>query len=163
MDIDKFTFTEIISYCDIDTKYVLRVICKYLNNIKISQPHLFLYRKAFKGACYGSMRMVKYKYVDKKQNIYEDVISIPYQNIIKYAKEKKINILDLGLDCACSGGNIEVINYMISKGANNRHRGFQGACHVNRRLRRRSHFRKALEPFESVRVFGLLKSPKTVT
>lgn len=35
MDIDRFTFQNIISYCDADTKLVMRVICKQYNTIKI--------------------------------------------------------------------------------------------------------------------------------
>lgn len=128
MEIDEFTFNDIISYCDIDTKYVMRIICRRYANINISLPHLFLYRKAFKGAYYGSMRMTRYKCIDEEQNIYEDNKCIEPENIIKYASGKKISVWDLGLDCACAGGNREIIDMMIKKGSTNWIRGFQGAC-----------------------------------
>lgn len=40
MNIDEFTFQDIISYCDVDSKYVMRVVCERFNNIEIKLKNM---------------------------------------------------------------------------------------------------------------------------
>lgn len=128
MDVNFYVLKDIILYCDIDTKFVLKNVCKQFANIKIILKNMTEFMTVFEGATNGSMRMTKYKCIDEDQNVNYGTPIKTYKNISSYAKEYGVTKWDIGLNCACMGGNKDVIEFMINKGVTNWDSGLYGAC-----------------------------------
>lgn len=150
MNIDVFTLHCVVSYCDIDTKYMLRTLSKSFNDIKIlceyeSEYYSPPWCKILVGASYhGSLKLVRRelpKFCDDVMNYREALSeSLTYAclgghlPIVKYLFTLNVrNILqdcDLyrGLYKACYSGHKDVIEYMFIHGIPDADGGMYYAC-----------------------------------
>lgn len=109
MNTDQFTIQNIVSYCDIDTKIVMRVVCKQFNGIET----VFNKIESF----VNPLIVIT---VDKKTI---PLVTATYTGSTRRTKyECKIHKyeyddINYGLWGACEGGHSELISYMINLGA----------------------------------------------
>ena len=119
--LDPYTFQDIISWCDIDSKYVMRVVCKLLNDIEIiNETYPEHVSKMYCYAINGSMRLTKYELSKNKTEVGNGLSGAckgGHLDIAKYivdmCKQTEINS---SLICACIGGNVEIVKLLMAKG-----------------------------------------------
>lgn len=164
MNISSYALHDVISYCDIDTKFVMRVVCKQFGNIKIALIEPIGFKSVFRGAINGSIRMTRYKCIDESQNINYGTPIKTYKNISDMEKDCNMSKWEIGLGCACVGENEEVIKYIIKKGITNWNYGLFGACQtdntkiVNMMIEKGA--KKSLEGFKIACFYGQINVVK---
>jgi hypothetical protein len=119
--LDPYTFQDIISWCDVDSKYVMRVVCKKLNGIKITEKTFPEYAsKIHYYAINGMMRLTKYELSKNKAEIGNGLDGASrggHLELVKYLVDKcKQEEINSGLLCACIGGNVEIVKLLMAKG-----------------------------------------------
>lgn len=118
--LDPYTFQDIISWCDIDSKYVMRVVCKQLNIIEIiEETYPEHVSKIYHYAINGSMRLTKYELSKDKSEVGNGLSGAckgGHLDIAKYiinmCRQTEINS---SLICACIGGNVEIVKLLMEK------------------------------------------------
>lgn len=135
--VTQFVCQDIISYCDINTKYIMKRIHKQFANIKIilDQPE---YDKTKKWLLkYLLAIKITRKQYFRDKNILRDGLDYAclrnnakiVESLSKImAETHDINMLNKGLRCACFCGKPELINILIKYGAIDWNLGLSGAC-----------------------------------
>ena len=75
-----------------------------------------------------SLIKIKYFYKYYQDDILAGACLGGNLKLVQYMISKGARDLDRGLKNACMGNNLDIINYLISKGANNWNKGLKGAC-----------------------------------
>lgn len=118
---DPFILALIVSFCDIDTKFVLRQVCRCFRNIEIKlegetiidsmnkhkkRVHMSDEKKTMiLGAYNGSKKMVTYILQKIRDNGQMDLTS-----------KQRLSIRSIGLWAACLGGHMSVVTLLMGYG-----------------------------------------------
>lgn len=137
MNVPQFVCQDIISYCDINTKYIMKRVCKQFGNITIilDQPEYDMTKQWLMKYLLAIKITKRQNFKDK--NILRDGLDYAClrnnKNIVESMSEMisqthDVTILNEGLRCACFCGKPELINILINYGATDWNLGLSGAC-----------------------------------
>lgn len=118
---DHFILALIVSFCDIDTKFALRQVCRYFRNIEIKLEGVSMIESMVE--CKKSKRMSDEKktmilgaYNGSKKMVTYILQKIRKDGQMKLTPMQRLSIKDAGLWAACVGGHMGIVTILMSTG-----------------------------------------------